>query len=312
LKIVDFTADHIQQASILAKQNYEEARGFVPALPHVDALPNLSEFAENEMGVAAFEGERLIGFLCSYIFDNAFGTTNVKGTWSPIHAHAAVGNKGNIYQRLYQAAAEKWVDAGALSHAITFYAHNETAVQAMFTYGFGLRCIDAIKLIEPTAIKIAGDFGLSELPRKDAGQITMLQNRLADHMGCSPCFLSRPQMSTEDSVNRSNQRDSRIFIAQRNKELIAFLEIAVDDENFACDAPDMLNICGAYLMPEYRGKGVFDALLSYAETILAQDGCRRLGVDFESFNPTALGFWLKHFTAYTRSVVRRIDEGAKQ
>jgi len=31
-------------------------------------------------------------------------------------------------------------------------------------------------------------------------------------------------------------------------------------------------------------------------------------VDFESFNPTAWGFWCKHFASYTHSVVRRVDE----
>jgi hypothetical protein len=35
---------------------------------------------------------------------------------------------------------------------------------------------------------------------------------------------------------------------------------------------------------------------------------RLLGVDFESFNPTASDFWLKYFTEYTHSVVRRIDD----
>lgn len=33
-------------------------------------------------------------------------------------------------------------------------------------------------------------------------------------------------------------------------------------------------------------------------------------MDCETFNPTALGFWSKHFTPYTRNVVRRIDENA--
>ncbi len=42
--------------------------------------------------------------------------------------------------------------------------------------------------------------------------------------------------------------------------------------------------------------------------LFAAEGFLRMGVDFESFNPTAYGFWLKHFTAYTYSVVRRVDE----
>jgi len=39
-------------------------------------------------------------------------------------------------------------------------------------------------------------------------------------------------------------------------------------------------------------------------------GYTRLGVDYESINPSGSGFWLKYFTAYTHSVVRRIDETA--
>ena len=42
--------------------------------------------------------------------------------------------------------------------------------------------------------------------------------------------------------------------------------------------------------------------------ILKEQGYTRLGVDFESFNPSGSGFWLKHFSAYTFGVVRRIDE----
>jgi GNAT superfamily N-acetyltransferase len=72
----------------------------------------------------------------------------------------------------------------------------------------------------------------------------------------------------------------------------------------------MKNICGAYCLQEYRGKGIFQGLLNYAITTLKAEGFETLGVDFESFNPTASGFWLKYFTAYTSNVVRRIDECA--
>jgi hypothetical protein len=45
---------------------------------------------------------------------------------------------------------------------------------------------------------------------------------------------------------------------------------------------------------------------------LKTQGYTRLGVDYESFNPSGSGFWQKHFDAYTYGVVRRIDEGALQ
>ncbi len=72
----------------------------------------------------------------------------------------------------------------------------------------------------------------------------------------------------------------------------------------------MRNICGAYCLPEYRGKDIYQNLLNYTIRKLQEEGYKLLGVDFESFNPTAYGFRLKYFTAYTKSVVRRIDECA--
>ena len=73
---------------------------------------------------------------------------------------------------------------------------------------------------------------------------------------------------------------------------------------------DAIYLCSALVLPEHRGKGIFQGLLNYAITKLKAEGFDSLGVDFESFNPTASGFWLKYFTAYTKSVVRRIDECA--
>jgi ubiquinone/menaquinone biosynthesis C-methylase UbiE len=53
-----------------------------------------------------------------------------------------------------------------------------------------------------------------------------------------------------------------------------------------------------------------DALLIQLMRVLKQEGYRLLGVDCESFNPNARGFWSKYFEEYTHSVVRRIDDKA--
>jgi len=67
---------------------------------------------------------------------------------------------------------------------------------------------------------------------------------------------------------------------------------------------------GAYCLPQHRGIGVFQRLLNYVIQSLNGAGYTRFGVDFESINPKAYAFWLKYFSAYTHSVVRRIDEHA--
>ncbi|MFN2969307.1 GNAT family N-acetyltransferase, partial [Escherichia coli] len=68
------------------------------------------------------------------------------------------------------------------------------------------------------------------------------------------------------------------------------------------------HIRGAYCLPAHRGKGLYQNLLNLTISVLKKEGYTKLGGNFESFNPTARGFWLKYFTAYTNSVVRRIDE----
>jgi GNAT superfamily N-acetyltransferase len=70
----------------------------------------------------------------------------------------------------------------------------------------------------------------------------------------------------------------------------------------------MRNICGAYLTEEHRGSGVYRNLLALTLATLRREGVRRIGVDFETMNPTALGFWTKHFDRYTTSFARRIDD----
>ena len=227
MKIVDFTHAHIPEATALALASYEEERRHVPALPPIETVPDLTPFANNGFGVAAFEGDKMLGFLCSYPpFDKAFGSTDVRGIFSPMGANGAVKqNRAKIYAAMYQANGAKWVNAEAVAHAVCLYAHDEELQRQFYLYGFGLRCMDAIRPMEVIPCASCEEYKFSEL------------------------------------------------------------------------APN-----------EYRGKGAYQNLLNFTIATLKSEGYTRFGVDFESLNPTAYGFWTKYFTPYTHSVVRRIDE----
>ena len=297
MQIIDFTEAHAEQAMRLAQAAYDAERVRVPALPDMH-VPDLRPFAKNNLGAAAFEGDAMTGFLCAKgPFKKAFGTNRDKLIFSPAHANAALGDRARVYHRLYQAAAQKWVNAGALTHAVTLYAHDEPAKQAWFEYGFGMRCIDAIKLLETDAAVPEGDF--IELPRERFGEIQDLRLALNRCMGESPYFMKE---------RFSPARDVRIFVARQNDQFVAHMTVRGRGEHFASCAPGMMNIAGAYAVPDVRGTGLYANLLRYVEAILAKEGYTRLGVDYESFNPAALYFYPKHFSVYTNSLVRRIDE----
>lgn len=305
MQIIDFTAEHIPQAAALAKENYEEERARTPILPRMARLPPLEPFAANGMGAAALEDGRLVGFLCALEpFENAFGSTGARGTFSPAHAHGAVARqRGRIYQRLYQAAAAKWVARGVSSHAIALYHHDEAALRTLFSYGFGQRCVDALREMEPIPAPACPGYEFCELgPWEDVANLRRL---LAEHLGKSPCFMKK-QPAPEPERRHG---ETRLFAARREGETVAFAECGAAGEHFAAAAPQVENIGGAFCLPAHRGRGVYQNLLNCMIETLAGEGKRLLGVDYESINPTAIGFWEKYFKPYTAGLVRRVDEG---
>lgn len=311
IKIIEFDERHIKEASFIAMENYNEERSHVQTLPMVETLPDFKHFAENGLGVAAFDEKRMLGFLCCFEpWDNAFNST-ARGTFSPIHGNGAIKeNRGYIYKKLYQAAAEKWIKHKIAYHAIGLYAHDNDAIDALFSYGFGLRCMDAVKAMENFRCQQFSDIKFLELPKSDVIQVREMRRMLSEHLGCSPCFMYSSPHDFQNWIARAETRNSRLFVANSGERHIAFIEIVDSGENFATEENSMQNIRGAFCLAEYRGSGIFQSLLNYAIYMLKPEGYTSLGVDFESFNPTGSGFWLKYFTAYTSSVVRRIDECA--
>ncbi len=311
MQIIDFTKEWLPEAYRLAKENYEEARRSLPLLPDVP-IPPLEHFAENGMGVVAVENGKLLGFLSGFLpFCPVYCTPNTSGVWSPLHAHAVQKeNREKIWQRLYQAAGAKWAKAGAASHAITLYSHDHDTQKASYFYGFGARCTDLMRPVAEISAPECANIRFAELSSAEASVLRPLRRALADHLGRSPAFMLHTEDAMDDYLNRKEEQASRMFVAFDGSTPIAYIEFEDEGESFASCAPNTANICGAYCQPEYRGQGIVQALLDHMIRTIQKEGFLRLGVDCETFNPTAIGFWSKYFTPYTVSVVRRIDENA--
>ncbi|HAO61658.1 MAG TPA: hypothetical protein DCQ90_07010 [Erysipelotrichaceae bacterium] len=301
---------HLDQACEIMRLNYEAERAKTKELPEIISTPDLGYFVKNAYALGMIEGDTLIGYLCAYPpIEDAFGTAGVKGTFIPVHAHGAIGNRRKkVYDLLYQGLAKRLVEDRVFSHAIALYAHDQDAIDCFFTNGFGMRCMDSIRAIDAERPIRPAKVEIAELDRNESASILPLRNGLIRHLSHSPTFLKYPMMSDQQLMHSIQRRDSRIFIARNESGIIAYIEVMADGENFITENEGMLNICGAYCLPEFRKSGIVDELLAFLEHTLHQEGIPLLGVDFESFNPTAREFWGKHFTPYTVSLVRRIDE----
>jgi GNAT superfamily N-acetyltransferase len=310
MQIVDFTVAHIEQAAQIAKQNYEEERRIVPALPPIVTVPDLTPYTKNGLGVAAFDGDAMFGFLCAVgPFPNAFRSTDAIMVFSPMGANGAIGdNRANTYAHMYQAAGEQWACVGAASHGICLYAHDTAAQEQFFRYGFGLRCVDAIRGMDDIIAPPCAGYNFSELVPEDVSEIYTLYTAHIKSYQASPFFMRRDIKSEAEICRESVENRPLCFVAHYGGQPVAYVTAEHDGETFICKTPDYMHANGAYCLPEHRGIGLNQTLLSMLVQKLKTQGYTRLGVDFESINPSGYGFWLKHFNAYTHSVVRRIDE----
>jgi len=310
MQIIDFSAAHIEQAAQLAKRNYDEERGHVPALPLIDAVPDLTAFAENGLGVAAVDGGELLGFMCSRDpWDGAWNNPGLRHIFSPMGANgAAVKDRAKIYARLYQGAGEKWAGAGAASHGICVYAHDTEAQMQLFRYGFGMRCVDAVRGTDGISAPACEGYVFAELAPEDCHEVMPLDNKLHEYQLNSPFFMYRELHREGDYAELFAAHQPECFVARHEGRIVAFLSVEKEGETFLHDTPGYRHVSAAYCLSEHRGKGLNRRLLDMALQKMRLGGNSRLGVDFESFNPSGAGFWTKYFDAYACSVVRRIDE----
>lgn len=309
MKITTLKTEHLKAAKELAIMNYREEKAIVKDLPDITEIPDLSDFIANQFGVAAIENEKLIGFICCFNpWDGAFDS-NARGTFTPIYAHGCIKeNRAKIYEMMYQKMAEKLVAKQVLYHGIALYEHDTDAIKAYFNNGFGHRCTDAICRIEEAPLLKPDEIVFEEISSENAILVRPIRKALNVHMGESSCFMYSTEEEFENWVLEREKNGSRIFVAKKESDIIAFLEVADEGETFVTEVKAMQNICGAYCLPEYRGQQIMQGLIRYISNILHHEGYQYLGVDYESINPTAYHFWPKLFTPYTCSVVRRIDE----
>ncbi|MDD3867335.1 MAG: GNAT family N-acetyltransferase [Eubacteriales bacterium] len=111
-------------------------------------------------------------------------------------------------------------------------------------------------------------------------------------------------------IQAAIQRQSHFFAVQVDDRIVAFLRIERCGETFVSESPAYLHVNGAYCLPEFRGQGLYPALINHALNWLKTENILRLGVDYETINPAADRFWSRHFHPYCYTVVRRIDEHA--
>lgn len=312
LRFVPLAEEHLPAAVALIEDAYRRERCHVPVLITDDVAGLLTgaiaRLIAHAQGIAAIENGVLAGYLAFFgPFENFFGDGT--GVFSPLHGNAVSGtDRERLASLLFQHAAEDLVAQGANTFAITTWRHDAGTARALALNGFGIRCADAIRLVDPPLdVTPVPGIAYEEVGWADAGELLPLKNGLVRHLRRSPAFVAAGEFTPEQFAALNEERQTRFFVARDGEVPVGYLELTDDGENVFTTAPDMRNICGAYLDEAYRGHDLYRNLLAFTLDTLRNEGIKRVGVDFETMNPTALHFWTKDFAVYTHSYARRID-----
>lgn len=315
MKIEKLSQCHVEDAASLVLEGYLGERESVGILPLHDSyreyfMRELAGMAgDGVAAVAAVEHGRLAGFLAGYPVEKFFSSR--AGVYVPLYGHGAAGaDRRYVYQRLYAEVSGLWVREGRLTHCVSMFAHDATAVDSWYWLGFGLRCVDAIRPL--VSIDTFGKSALEirkALP-EDAETLFPLHSEHCRYYRKAPLFM--PHVGLEDTLEDFRHKiegdDHHLWAAYDNGKPISYMRTRHGGETFVSDDPKIVNICSAFTAESARGTGAGAAILAAIVEWAKEHGCERLGVDYESFNIFGSRFWMKHFTPFMFSAVRCIDD----
>lgn len=304
--------NHIDEAVKMIITAYHKEREFTPILPDddfSDCLHNaIGRLFTQRTGLAAFHRNRLVGFLTGFPVEKFHGTR--PGIYCPIFGHGAVEeNRIEIYRGLYQQSADLWVEKGLCTHAITMFSHDQDLVDVFFWQGFGLRCIDAIRKTSTIDVQNS-TIRIMESTLKDAEKLSNLHAQLTCYLHQSPMFMifNKDIDEVQRHIEFFQEKNCHEWVAYKNGAPVGFIKIAPTAETFISDHPSVMNIKGFYVIESERKTGVGTLLFNTVQKWLLANKYPLCGVDYESINPLGSRFWMKYFTPYTYSLVRKIDE----
>lgn len=309
MEIRTYPQSDLPDMAALFIENFKRLRSTVPILPDLMESPQrVVDMLAHLPGIAAYEGDQLVGYLGWYLVDAFRGTTR-KGAYCPEWGHGA--RDASVYRALYRAASQQWAAAGCEVHAISLLAHDEAAREVWFWNGFGLTGVDAIRPITPLGIETPAGITIRTATLADVEAMVALEVEHSRHYRMPPISMAahETQNAYDFAAFISNPANS-IWLALDSsgdaETAIGFIHVESSTFGAAAivDAPDKISIGGTYVRPQYRGRRIAGAMLDAILRHHAAKGFVRCSVDFEAFNPEAAAFWTKHFALVCLSVTR--------
>lgn len=311
ITIQSFTKNHIEDAAELVSLRFRTERSQNQLLPtqfeRANAIvPHLQGLVRKVPGVIAMRENQIVGFLIGFRANLFRGQ---RGVFVADWAHAATEERiFDTYRAMYAEIAPHWLANGCFTHALQFYPHEKGVREAMFSSGFGMVVIDALRDLTPVQASAPQIIEIRQASLEMIETIRPLESALNRHLSSARIWLPLLECTGRNWESWFTDAQHALWLAYHNGEAVGYLCIESSSHNGLPVADDVTaSITGAYTIPTMRGHRIGAALLNRALEWAQANGYQKCAVDFESANLPGSRFWLSHFQPVCYSVARRVD-----
>ena len=309
LEITTLQEKHLEDAAALASVRYKALRKCVPLLPskyeEVNiVLAMLDDLVKKSPGVAAFQGNQLVGFLTGFVIPRFLGK---RTAYSPEWANGAnLEESRQIYDEMYARLSAQWAADGCVTHVVTLLGNDRRGIEGWQWLGFGFAGVDGVremKFVEDVAVRPE----IRQAGKGDAAVASSFVKALEKHMAAAPIFWAHELGDSKEWLTDSTRA---VWLAYEGEEAVACMGIGPANPDACAIIQDeqTASIMMAFTQASARNKGVATALLNRSLEWARSQGYERCAVDFETMNFLATRFWLKWFEPVCYSLMRCIDE----
>lgn len=221
---------------------------------------------------------------------------------------AVVAQRRALYQRMYMALAQEWLNLRIHLHLIRHFAHDTLLQETLYQLGFGAILAERLRDCSPVAERQ----DLAIRVEQDVTKLIRLQTEHNRYYPHSLIFVSKPtdrQRVLAELEAHARQGDV-FFVYDEQAEPCASMivgESTLGGEGFLLEQTNTAQIKSAYAQPDVRKKGIGTAMLQRAIEWAQQQGYARLFVEHETANLYGGNFWNSYFTPYLYAAMRYID-----
>lgn len=311
IRVEQLERKHIDTAIKLTSYNYALEKAQNEALPEVSKnyiSDSIEQLLSHSIGSIAYENSEIIGYLA---FVAKSGSSLAS---SPLYGYGIKHTKrGEIISRLFQDTASILCENNYQNLHVDVFAHDSEVLWTYIMSAFAMGVTDLVRITSVPVGALLNDYTFKEICKEDLVihyrlDIIEFYRDLINHLRVSPVFYPCNEfLPIENRFNDFLTDSIRVFAAFECDRLIGMVCSEPPDRWVSSGDTQAIHLSDLFVAPDYRKHGVAVALLQFANNELRKAGIKRIYVTHGTINPTARGFWDRHFINYSYSMTRQID-----